>query len=119
MPIRRPVRRLPDRHQRHPDGEQLRRPDAGGVDDTFTPPATLTTTNAATNISTQLGRALSSMPRKTWRPTSRGGASSSPGPCRSARWCATSPNDGEYLNRSWLGYGGAISGNFFTWGRTI
>jgi len=26
-------------------------------------------------------------------------------------------NDGEYLNRSWLGYGGALSGNFFTWGK--
>src|SRR6266513_2691999 len=26
-------------------------------------------------------------------------------------------NDGEYLSRSWLGYGGAISGNFFTWGK--
>ncbi len=26
-------------------------------------------------------------------------------------------NDGEYLHRSWIGYGGAISGNFFTWGK--
>jgi hypothetical protein len=26
-------------------------------------------------------------------------------------------NDGEFLNRSWIGYGGAISGNFFTWGK--
>src|SRR5712675_249982 len=26
-------------------------------------------------------------------------------------------NDGEYLNKSWLGYGGALSGNFFTWGK--
>jgi len=26
-------------------------------------------------------------------------------------------NDGEYLNRSWIGYGGSISGNFFTWGK--
>jgi outer membrane DcaP-like protein len=26
-------------------------------------------------------------------------------------------NDGEYLSRSWLGYGGALSGNFFTWGK--
>jgi hypothetical protein len=26
-------------------------------------------------------------------------------------------NDGEYLNKSWIGYGGSISGNFFTWGK--
>ncbi|HYU12663.1 MAG TPA: DcaP family trimeric outer membrane transporter, partial [Stellaceae bacterium] len=26
-------------------------------------------------------------------------------------------NDGEYLHRSWIGYGGAVSGNFFTWGK--
>src|SRR5205085_5709735 len=26
-------------------------------------------------------------------------------------------NDGEYLRKSWIGYGGAISGNFFTWGK--
>src|SRR6266699_3600824 len=26
-------------------------------------------------------------------------------------------NDGEYLHRSWIGYVGAISGNFFTWGK--
>src|SRR6266850_3019077 len=26
-------------------------------------------------------------------------------------------NDGEYLNKSWIGYGGALSGNFFTWGK--
>src|SRR3984893_12353584 len=26
-------------------------------------------------------------------------------------------NDGEFLSRSWIGYGGAISGNFFTWGK--
>src|SRR5438477_1154969 len=26
-------------------------------------------------------------------------------------------NDGEYVNKSWIGYGGSISGNFFTWGK--
>ena len=26
-------------------------------------------------------------------------------------------NDGEFLSRSWIGYGGALSGNFFTWGK--
>src|ERR1700732_5196511 len=26
-------------------------------------------------------------------------------------------NDGEYLSRSWIGYGGSLSGNFFTWGK--
>jgi hypothetical protein len=26
-------------------------------------------------------------------------------------------NDGEYLHRSWIGYGGSVSGNFFTWGK--
>jgi len=26
-------------------------------------------------------------------------------------------NDGEYLSKSWIGYGGALSGNFFTWGK--
>src|SRR5438045_8183917 len=26
-------------------------------------------------------------------------------------------NDGLFLSRSWIGYGGAISGNFFTWGK--
>jgi len=26
-------------------------------------------------------------------------------------------NDGEYVHKSWIGYGGAISGNFFTWGK--
>src|SRR6266566_3529357 len=25
-------------------------------------------------------------------------------------------NDGEFLHRSWIGYGGSVSGNFFTWG---
>jgi Porin subfamily len=26
-------------------------------------------------------------------------------------------NDGEYVNKSWIGYGGSLSGNFFTWGK--
>src|SRR6267143_1033300 len=26
-------------------------------------------------------------------------------------------NDGEFLSRSWIGYGGSVSGNFFTWGK--
>jgi hypothetical protein len=26
-------------------------------------------------------------------------------------------NDGKFLNRSYLGYGGAVSGHFFTWGK--
>jgi len=26
-------------------------------------------------------------------------------------------NDGKYLNRSYLGYGGSVSGHFFTWGK--
>jgi hypothetical protein len=26
-------------------------------------------------------------------------------------------NDGEFVSRSWIGYGGSISGNFFTWGK--
>ena len=26
-------------------------------------------------------------------------------------------NDGEFLNKTYIGYGGALSGNFFTWGK--
>src|SRR5436190_2513784 len=26
-------------------------------------------------------------------------------------------NDGEYVHKSWIGYGGSLSGNFFTWGK--
>src|SRR5207302_1684635 len=26
-------------------------------------------------------------------------------------------NDGEFLNKTYLGYGGSLSGNFFTWGK--
>jgi outer membrane DcaP-like protein len=37
------------------------------------------------------------------------------------QWGATSVgytlNDGRFLNKSYLGYGGAISGHFFTWGK--
>ncbi|MBV9964281.1 MAG: porin [Alphaproteobacteria bacterium] len=28
-------------------------------------------------------------------------------------------NDGMFLNKSYIGYGGSLSGNFFTWARTI
>jgi hypothetical protein len=82
---------------------------------------TTATTNAATNITNAcLGNAAFF------------NASQNIAPDFVARWRIEQPwghiqagtvvrdltlNDGEYLSRSWIGYGGALSGNFFTWGK--
>jgi hypothetical protein len=82
---------------------------------------TTATTNAATNITNAcLGNAAFF------------NASQNIAPDFVARWRIEQPwghlqagtvvrdltlNDGMYLNKSWIGYGGAISGNFFTWGK--
>jgi hypothetical protein len=82
---------------------------------------TTTTTNAATNITNAcLGNAAFF------------NAGQNLAPDFVARWRIEQPwghiqvgtvvrditlNDGEYLNKSWIGYGGSISGNFFTWGK--
>jgi hypothetical protein len=88
---------------------------------TFTPPATLTTIAAATNISNLCAGSAAFF-----------NAAQNLAPDFIARWRIEQPwghlqagavvrdltlNDGEYLSRSWLGYGGALSGNFFTWGK--
>src|ERR1700732_1276127 len=88
---------------------------------TFTPPATLATTNAATNISNLCTGSAAFF-----------NAGQNLAPDVVARWRIEQPwghlqigtvvrditlNDGEFLNRSWIGYGGSISGNFFTWGK--
>jgi len=69
----------------------------------------------------QLG--LLQTPRRIWRLIlSPGGASSSPWGHLQAGAVVRdlTLNDGEYLNKSWLGYGGALSGNFLSPGaRTI
>ncbi len=82
---------------------------------------TLTTTNAATNISNLCAGG-----------TAFFNAAQNLAPDFVTRWRIEQPwghlqvgtvvrditlNDGEYLNRSWIGYGGSISGNFFTWGK--
>jgi hypothetical protein len=81
----------------------------------------LATTNAATNISNLCAGG-----------TAFFNAAQNLAPDVVARWRIEQPwghlqigtvvrditlNDGEYVHRSWLGYGGAISGNFFTWGK--
>jgi hypothetical protein len=88
---------------------------------TFTPPATLATTNAATNISNLCSGSAAFF-----------NAAQNLAPDFVARWRIEQPwghlqvgavvrditlNDGEFLNKSWIGYGGSISGNFFTWGK--
>ena len=88
---------------------------------TFTPPATLTTTNAATNISNLCSGSAAFF-----------NAAQNQAPDFIARWRIEQPwghlqagavvrdltlNDGEFLSKSWIGYGGALSGNFFTWGK--
>jgi hypothetical protein len=88
---------------------------------TFTPPATLTTTNAATNITNLCSGSAAFF-----------NAGQNLAPDFIARWRSEQPwghiqvgavvrditlNDGEFLHRSWIGYGGAITGNFFTWGK--
>src|SRR5437868_8369521 len=80
---------------------------------------TTTTTNAATNITNAcLGNPAFF------------NASQNIAPDFVARWRIEQPwghlqagavvrditlNDGEYVSRSWIGYGGSLSGNFFTW----
>jgi hypothetical protein len=81
----------------------------------------LTTTNAATNISNLCSGSSAFF-----------NAGQNQAPDFIARWRIEQPwghlqigtvvrditlNDGEFLHRSWIGYGGAISGNFFTWGK--
>jgi hypothetical protein len=88
---------------------------------TFTPPATLTTANAATNISNLCSGSAAFF-----------NAGQNLAPDFVVKWRIEQPwghlqigtvvrditlNDGEFLSRSWIGYGGAISGNFFTWGK--
>jgi hypothetical protein len=83
--------------------------------------AVLTTTNAATNISNLCTGG-----------TAFFNAAQNLAPDFVTRWRIEQPwghlqvgtvvrditlNDGEYLNKSWIGYGGSISGNFFTWGK--
>jgi hypothetical protein len=82
---------------------------------------TLTTANAATNITNLCSGSAAFF-----------NAAQNLAPDFVARWRIEQPwghiqagavardltlNDGEYLSRSWLGYGGALSGNFFTWGK--
>jgi hypothetical protein len=82
---------------------------------------TTTTTNAATNITNAcLGNAAFF------------NAAQNLAPDFIARWRIEQPwghlqvgavarditlNDGMFLTRSWIGYGGAVTGNFFTWGK--
>ena len=82
---------------------------------------TTTTTNAATNITNAcLGNAAFF------------NAGQNLAPDFVARWRIDQPwghiqvgtvvrditlNDGMFLTRSWIGYGGSLSGNFFTWGK--
>jgi hypothetical protein len=81
----------------------------------------LTTTNAATNISNLCSGSSAFF-----------NAAQNQAPDFIARWRIEQPwghlqagavvrdltlNDGEFLSRSWIGYGGALSGNFFTWGK--